>query len=300
MTPFEKQKYYKFILPAVFTVLFIVAVLVCVVFAIKSGKTVKPPEESESETEYLPPPVDPAVTEKYGEYAVFDGYFNYGERIETKEISVVVEEPDGSIVKETEVKKTLVPVLTACEGCFILNEKGKTRVLSSDGSTLLQSVVTIFPAGVSFDGLPLFSVSGRTVTADGKAAVAAETVPPYSLKGGKVFDAKGVDVVLPSGFEFIGCVYKYMVLKSVSSGLCGLYAPVEGWLADPVYDEITSAGSTAFAAKTDGGVLLVSYSGEHIVKPGAFTEITVSGTVAAAYSAASGWVAFDLANVKRL
>lgn len=297
MTPFEKQKYYKFILPAVFAVLFIVAVLVSVVFAIKSGKTVKPPEESESETEYLPPPVDPSLTEMYGDYAVFEGYYNYGERTEAKEISVVIEEPDGSTVKETEIRTTLIPVLTVHEGCFIINEKGKTRILSSDGSTLLQSFVTIFPAGVSFDGLPLFSVSGRTVTSDGKAAVAAETVPPYSSDGGKVVDRNGVDVVLPSGFEFIGCAYNYMVLKSGSSGLCGIYAPVAGWIADPVYDEITSAGSTAFAAKADGDVLLVSYYGEHIVKPGRFSEITVSGTVAAAYSRSKGWVAFDLTKV---
>ena len=294
MTIFDRQKYYKYVLPAAALILFAVAVVACTVFAIKTGKTVPRETRGTEKQEQTAPQVDPELTEKYGGYALFDGFFSYSERTEYSEISVVVEEPDGSVVKTTETKKTPVPVLTVHEGYYIINEKGRTRVLSADGSVLLQSYVTITPAGTSYGGAPLFSVSGRTVGADGKTAVAEEKESPFRLENGRVVASDGSAAELPAGFSFEGTAGGYMVLKSELSGLCGLYSPVAGWVAEPVYARITSAGSTAFAAETSGGVLLASYNAGTLIAEGSFTEITVSGSAACAYSEASGWVAFDL------
>ena len=293
----DRQKLYKYIFPAVFTVVFTVVLIGCIVFAIKSGKTLPQKTESESKgaSEYIPP--DPSVTEKYGDLALFDGYFAYSERTNTVEITSIITEPDGSVIKHTEKKKISVPVLSVHEGCFMINRSGGSRILSHDGATLLRSNATVLPAGISFDGLPLFEISGRTVDSSGKEAVAAEPTARYHEEDGAVYGSDGRRIELPSGFSFAGEAYEYLILKSDSTGLCGLYSPTGGWTADPVYDAITSSGGTAFAAAVSRGVLLVAYSGEKIADAGVFTEITVSGAAACAYSETTGWVAFDLSEV---
>ena len=227
-------------------------------------------------------------------YAVFDGYFSYSERTEKTEVTTVITEPDGSVVRHTETKKTAVPVLSVHGGCFLLNLSEGSKILSSDGETLLQSDVTALPAGVSFDGSPLFLISGRIVTSSGKGSAAAEPREAYTLSDGTVYGSDGKAVSLPTGFSFAGSAGIYMIVKSDATGLYGVYSPAAGWIADPVYRLVTSAGSTAFAAETARGAVLVSYSGEELIAAGVFGEINVSGTAACAYSESTGWVAFDL------
>ena len=292
MNAFEKQKYLKYILPAVFAAVFTVAVVLAAAFAVRSGKTLPRDTVNTAQSETAPSGHDPDVKEKYGSRALFDGYSLYSERTEYREVTTVIEEPDGSVIKSTVKKKVDVPVLTPHLGCFIINESGECKAVSDDGAVLLRSVATILPAGVSYSGEPLFSVSGRIVAADGKSAVPAEETPRYTVSGGTASDASGGAVEIPSGFAAAAVFGDLLVLKSDLSGLVGLYSPGSGWIAEPVYDAITSVGGGAFAAQTAEGAALIGFGGETIAAPGVFSVITVSGGAACAYSVRTGWVAF--------
>ena len=299
MTLFQKQNLYKYILPAVFTVVFTVVTLAAIVCSVKSGKTVSTASEgSLSLPEESNAPVETTITDKYGENAVFDGFLSYSEKVRYVTVTVEETEPDGTVIREVIKKKVNVPVMSVHGDYFILNAADESSVRTKDGIAVLRSDATISAAGYSKDGSPLFEISGRTVSADGRQSTAIEIAPAYSLNDGTVTDRAGTVQRLPLGFSFVGVLGEYMLLESQTTGLQGLYTPENGWAVEPIYTGITSLGKNTFAAKTNEGCLLMNCSGAVVIGAGRFSEISVSGVAACAYSEQTGWVAFDLSCIE--